>query len=273
MVGTACAHYSGQVHWGAASAALAGALLLQIGANLANDVFDFQKGADTGDRVGPTRVVQAGLLSARQVTVGMVISFALAVLAGIYLTAVAGVWVIVIGLVSIASAVAYTGGPYPLGYHGLGDVFVVAFFGFVAVVGSAWVQLGWVPELAWVAAVPPGALATAVLVVNNIRDRASDARIGKRTLAVVLGRKAAYAEYVLLLVVAYGAPAALWRAWSAHPLVLLPWATLPLAAGVARRVATDEGRQLNDSLVATARLLLIFGVLFCVGIAQGPHNP
>jgi 1,4-dihydroxy-2-naphthoate octaprenyltransferase len=208
MVGTACAHHSGQVHWGAASAALAGALLLQIGANLANDVFDFQKGADAADRVGPTRVVQAGLLSARDVTVGMILSFLLAALAGLYLTAVAGVWVVVIGLFSIAAAIAYTWGPYPLGYHGLGDVFVIAFFGFVAVVGSAWVQLGWIPEVAWGAALPPGALATAVLVVNNIRDRTSDARTGKRTLAVVLGRNAAFAEYVLLLAVAYGGPVA-----------------------------------------------------------------
>src|SRR5262245_52028020 len=147
-VGTAVAHAERSLRVGPALAALAGALLLQIGANFANDVFDFEKGADTSERLGPVRAVQAGLLSARSVRRGMFVVFGLALLVGAYLTSVAGPSIVVIGLASIAAAIAYTGGPYPLGYHGLGEVFVLIFFGFVAVLGTAFVQLGRVPELA-----------------------------------------------------------------------------------------------------------------------------
>src|SRR6185436_13884519 len=170
---------------------------------LANDVFDAEKGADTAERLGPTRTVQAGLLSASAVRTGMLVVFGAALLVGVYLTSVAGLTVVWIGLSSIAAAVAYTGGPWPLGYHGLGDVFVMAFFGFVAVCGTAFVQMGRVPELAWWASVPVGALATAILVVNNVRDRETDARAGKRTLAVRLGRGGALGEYFALLAAAY----------------------------------------------------------------------
>lgn len=273
LVGTACAYQAGSVNWAAAAAAFTGALFIQIGANLANDVFDYKQGVDTIERVGPTRVVQAGLLSIRQVTVGMAIAFALATLAGTYLVSAAGAGVVAIGLLSILSAIAYTAGPYPLGYHGLGDVFVVVFFGFVAVVGTAWVAFGSVPTVSWIAAVPPGALSTAVLVVNNIRDRESDERTGKRTLAVTLGRRGAFFEYLGLIALAYAAPCVIVLIGLGRTFVLLPWATLPLAVAVARRVAVDEGAKLNGSLVATARLLLFFGILFSIGLAQGPAGP
>lgn len=265
-VGTACAAAAGGFRPGAALAALVGALLLQVGANLANDVLDFEKGADTAERLGPLRAVQAGLLTPAEVRRGMLVVFGLALLCGAYLTAVAGWAVVAIGVASILCAIAYTGGPLPLGYHGLGDVFVLLFFGFVAVCGTAFVQLGAVPALAWWAAVPPGALATAILVVNNLRDRHTDARAGKRTLAVRLGKPAMLAEYALLLATAYAVPALLVARGDRGPLALLPLATLPLGARLLARVARTEGKALNPLLAGTAKLLALHGLLFAAGL-------
>jgi 1,4-dihydroxy-2-naphthoate octaprenyltransferase len=266
-VGTACAHASGGVAAGPALAALVGALLLQIGANFANDVFDFEKGADTAERLGPTRAVQAGLITPRAMRVGMAVVFAVALAIGAYLTSVAGPVILAIGIASILSAIAYTGGPYPLGYHGLGDVFVLLFFGFVAVCGTALVQLGRVPELAIWAALPVGSLATAILVVNNLRDVDTDRRAGKRTLAVRLGERGALAEYALLLAVAYLVPLFLFVTGRAGPLVLLPWASVPLAFGLFRAVRRERGKALNPVLGRTAMLVLVHGALFAIGLA------
>ena len=267
LVGTACASARGQVHWGPALAALLGALLLQIGANFANDVFDYEKGADTAERLGPTRAVQAGLLSARSMRRGMVLVFALALAIGIYLTVVSGPVILLIGCASIASAIAYTGGPYPLGYHGLGDVFVFIFFGLVAVCGTAYVASGHVPGIAIASAAPVGALATAILVVNNLRDRQTDVAAGKRTLAVRFGRGFAIAQYRALLAVSYLTPLGLVLSRATGPEVLLPLVSLPLALKIERAVASTEGRALNALLAATAKLLLIFGVLFALGLS------
>jgi 1,4-dihydroxy-2-naphthoate octaprenyltransferase len=269
LVGTACAHASGGLSVGPALGALVGSMLLQIGANFANDVFDYEKGADTEERLGPTRAVQAGLVTPDGMKRGMWIVFGLAFLVGVYLTAVAGWPIVVIGLASIAAAIAYTGGPYPLGYHGLGDVFVMGFFGFVAVGGTAFVQLGTVPPLCAWAAVPVGALATAILVVNNVRDRETDVHAGKRTLPVRFGRTAGLGEYVLLLVAAYAVPGLLALTGALGSFVLLPLLTLPIAARLARRVLTDTGRVLNLSLVGTAKLLFLHSALFAAGIALG----
>ena len=267
IVGCACAHAAGGIAWGPALAALGGALALQIGANFANDVFDAEHGADGADRIGPVRAVSAGLISASAMKRAMIAAFAVAMVFGVYLASVAGWPVIAIGLASIAAAIAYTGGPWPLGYHGLGDVFVFAFFGVVAVCGTAFVQLGHVPALAAWACVPVGALSTAILVVNNVRDRAGDARSGKRTLAVRFGRNAGIAEYALLVALAYAVPVAL---APGHPLRLLPLVTLPLALvrvrGLARAISGPEH---NAILAATAQLLLAHGVLFAVGLAIG----
>jgi 1,4-dihydroxy-2-naphthoate octaprenyltransferase len=268
-VGTAVAVAEGSFRAGPALAALGGALLLQIGANFANDVFDFEKGADTSARLGPVRAVQAGLLRAESVRRGMLLVFSLAILVGIYLTRVAGPSIVVIGIASIVAAIAYTGGPYPLGYHGLGELFVMIFFGFVAVAGTAFVQVGRVPELAYLAAVPVGALASAILVVNNLRDIATDAPAGKRTLAVRFGERAAVAEYALFVASAYVVPIALFFIGVSGPLVLLPLATLPLAVALVRAVARERGRALNPLLGRTARLLFFTGALLAAGIAFG----
>jgi 1,4-dihydroxy-2-naphthoate octaprenyltransferase len=266
MVGTAVAHATGGARWDTALAALLGACAIQIGTNFANDVFDAEKGADTEARLGPVRAVAAGLLSARAMRLAMIAAFAAATLFGSYLVWTSGWPIVVIGALSIASGIAYTGGPYPLGYNGLGDVFVMIFFGFVAVLGTVVVQTGELPPLGWAAAVPVGAIATAILVVNNVRDRATDVHAGKRTLIVRFGRRFGELEYAGLLALAYVVPIALavlrGSAW-----IALPLASAPIAVALVRRLLREEGAPLNATLAGTAKLLLLHGVLFSIGLA------
>ena len=266
IVGTAAAIKDRQFQLGPALAALIGALLIQIGANFANDVFDFKKGADTAERLGPTRVTQAGLLSPRQVFIGMWLVFLLATLVGVYLVAVAGWPIIVIGLCSILAGIAYTGGPFPLGYNGLGDIFVFIFFGLVAVCGTYFVQAGTVGAVAWWAALPVGFLATAILVVNNLRDINTDRAAGKHTIAVRLGENGARAEYALLVILSYLVPLAMWLSGVAGPWVLLAWLSTPLAWPLWQLISREHGRILNKGLAGTARLELVYGILFAVGL-------
>jgi 1,4-dihydroxy-2-naphthoate octaprenyltransferase len=266
MVGAACAAAAGGLRWDVVAAALGCALWVQIGANFANDVFDFEKGADTEERLGPVRAVQAGLLTPAQARRGMVLTLALSGACAAYLVWVAGWPLAVVGVLAVLSAIAYTGGPYPLGYHGLGDLFVLLFFGFVAVGGTVYSCLGRIPELAWWSALPVGCLATAILVVNNLRDRVTDEASGKRTLAVRLGRRGAVAELALLLAASYGTTVVLHLRGLAGPAIHLPWLTAPWAAMLIYQAVHRSGRPLNATLVSTARLLLVFGLLLTAGI-------
>lgn len=253
-----------------ALAALLGAVWIQIGTNFANDVFDFKKGADTEDRVGPVRAAQAGLLTPKQLFIGMFVSFGIATLCGIYLLSLGGWPIAVIGAASVASGIAYTGGPYPLGYNGLGDLFVMIFFGFVAVCGTVYVQMGAIPQLAWWAALPVGSLATSILVVNNIRDADTDLLCGKRTLAVRFGRSAARFEYVVLLATAFAVPVALVARGQVGVLGLLCCLSAPLAIQLIRRVCTStDPKVLNTCLKGSAGLLLVHGSLFAAGLCFG----
>ena len=264
LVGTAVAAAYGGFRPFPALAALLTAMCIQIGTNFANDFHDFQRGADTHERVGPQRVTQSGLVAPRTVRAAALGTFGVALVIGIYLAVVGGWPILITGLASIAAGWAYTGGPWPFGYHGLGDLFVFVFFGLVATAGTTYVQVHAVPQPAWIAAVPVGALATAILVVNNLRDIATDARAGKRTLAVRLGPDATRVEYVVLLVLAFAAPFVLLP--FARPWVLLPLATLPLAAGPLRLVFRGQGAELNAALGATARLQLAYGALLALGL-------
>ncbi len=267
VVGTALAYRDGAFSALPAFAAAVGALLIQIGVNLANDYFDYVKGVDTSDRVGPTRVTQSGLIPPEQVRRGMLITFGLAAAVGLYLVAVGGWPILVIGVASIASAMAYTGGPYPLGSHGLGDLFVFLFFGLAAVAGTYYVQALTLTPVAMVSAVPMGTLATAILVVNNLRDIETDRRAGKRTLAVMIGERATRLEYVFLLAVAYATPPGLWLGRHGPAWILLPWASLPLAVRVTRMITGGtRGPALNVALARTAQLELVFGLLFAAGL-------
>jgi 1,4-dihydroxy-2-naphthoate polyprenyltransferase len=269
LVGIALAVSAGQSKAGPAVAALLGALFLQIGANFANDVFDFQHGTDTQARVGPTRVTQAGLLTPGQVKLGMVAFFGLATLTGIYLTLAAGWPVVVMGLLSIMVAILYTAGPYPLGYNGLGELFVFIFFGLVAVCGTYYVQAGALSALVISAAIPMGLLASGILTVNNVRDYATDRVTGKKTLAVKLGLSAGRFEYVAFIVLVYAAPVLIWLSGLASPWVLLTWLSIPLAVRLVNSIYHDTGPTLNASLARTGQLELIYALIFSLGLILG----
>jgi 1,4-dihydroxy-2-naphthoate polyprenyltransferase len=246
--------------------ALLGALFIQVGTNLSNDYSDARRGADTEDRLGPVRVTAGGLVPPRQVLVATYVSFGLAVLCGVYLIALAGWELLLIGAASILAGVLYTGGPRPYGYEGLGEVFVFLFFGVVAVTGSYYVQAESLEWQAFALAVPVGLLATAILVVNNVRDLETDRRAGKRTLAVRLGRRRTRVMYAVMLAAAYAALVVVALAGS------LEWALLgllsaPLAVRLARTVSTHaDGPTLNGALAGTGALQLIFCVLTSIGL-------
>jgi 1,4-dihydroxy-2-naphthoate octaprenyltransferase len=246
--------------------ALLGAILLQLGSNFANDAYDFEQGADADDRIGPARAAQLGLLSPAQLRKGMWTVFAAATLVGCYLVAVAGWPIVAIGVASIIAAVTYTGGPWPFGYHGLGDPMVFLFFGVVAVVGTTYVQTLEVSTLALLASIPVGALATATLVVNNVRDRETDIRAGKRTLAVRLGARGGRLEYATLVALAYCMLPVFWIACERSVWIWLPLLTLPQACRLVDRVFQNtDGPTLNQALSATAQLGMIYSLLLAIG--------
>ncbi|MFM8368545.1 MAG: 1,4-dihydroxy-2-naphthoate polyprenyltransferase [Chloroflexota bacterium] len=265
-MGCALAWYDGSFQLLPALACVLIALLLQIGSNVANDVFDFERGADTAERLGPVRVTQAGFLTPTQVKRGMVVIFGLAAMLGLYLAALRGWTVIWLGAAAILSAVAYTGGPYPLGYHGLGDVFVFLFFGLAAVAGTYFVQVGWVSVIAWWMSVPIGLIVTAILVVNNLRDMDSDRKAGKHTLAVRLGERGAKIEYVLCMAIAYLIVPALVLMNLIPVGGMLAWLSLPVAVRTLRTVFTQKGRPLNAALAGTGQTAFLFSLFFWVGL-------
>lgn len=267
LVGAALAHKSGVFAPAPVLAALAGALLLQIGANFANDYFDFLKGADTEARIGPMRVTQAGLVAPEAVRLAAGLAFAAAALVGAYLIAIGGWPIAALGVVSILAAIAYTGGPFPLGYRGLGEVTVIAFFGFAAVMGTYWVQAHAVTGLSAWLSVPPGCWAAAILAVNNLRDAPTDALCGKRTLAVRFGRPFARGLYASLMVGGLLVPAGLALTGQLGWGALAPIAAAPLAVGPFRAVfAEPDGPALNQALAATARFMLVASALLAVGL-------
>lgn len=262
VMGSALAWMDGSFQLLPAVVALGVALLLQIGSNVANDVYDFERGTDTSERQGPLRVTQAGLLTPAQIKRGMWVIFGLAAVLGLYLAFLRG-WIVVwIGLAAILAAITYTGGPFPFGYYGLGDLFVFVFFGPAAVVGTYFVQTGSVSAAAWWMSLPIGLLVTAILVVNNLRDLENDRKAGKRTLAVRLGERGARLEYLFCMAVAY--LVVLLTAWSGLVpwLALLTWLSLPLAVKTARMVFTQVGRPLNAALAGTGQVALLFSLLF-----------
>lgn len=267
-VGSAVAWKVGRFSLLPALGALLGALLIQIGTNLFNDAYDFKRGADTGDRLGPPRATQQGWLTPDAVMRGAVVCFALAFLVGLYLVSVAGWPLLVVGLVSLLAGYAYTGGRFPLAYHGLGDLFVLVFFGLVAVGGTSFVLTQTVTPLALLAGVPVGALGVALLAVNNVRDVKTDTAANKRTLVVRLGVGFGRAEYVAMVLLAAAMPVLIWALGLASPWVMTSIAALVLAVPPLRLVMTQAGPVLNQALAGTARLQLIYGVLFAVGLAQ-----
>ena len=266
LVGSAVATESGYFLLSPFLAALIAALLIQIGTNLANDYFDFRKGADNADRMGPVRVSQSGLIAPGTVRRAAMFAFALSAAVGVYLVVVGGWPILAIGVLSILAGVLYTGGPWPLGYNGLGDLLTFTFFGLIAVVGTFYLHTGHVTLGAMVVAIPVGLLVTAILVVNNLRDIDSDRTAGKHTLAVIIGREATRTQYLLFVAAAYLLVGARWVFGEASVWFWLPWLTLPLAVSLSRSIIRQDGRSLNPVLRGTAMLHLIFGVLFAASI-------
>lgn len=270
LVGTAMAAYRGVMAVWPAVAALAGALLIQVATNLANDYFDFRQGSDSADRLGPTRVVQAGFLAPETVLRGTVVVMVLAGLVGLYLVWVGGWPILIVGLLSLFCAIAYTGGPFPLAYHGLGDPFVFVFFGLVAVAGTYWVQALALPTDLFLAGAGVGALTTAILVVNNLRDIGTDGISGKRTLAVRLGETGTQIEFVVLVILAAGAPplgvvAYGWPAWTLLALVGLG----PAVLAIDTVLTHVDPRELNPALREVARGVTWYGGLLATGFVLG----
>jgi 1,4-dihydroxy-2-naphthoate octaprenyltransferase len=267
LVGTALARTEGTFHWVRLACALVGSVFIQIGTNLANDYSDARRGADTEDRLGPVRVTAGGLMPPRRVLVGTWVAFGIAVAAGAYLVAVAGWELLLVGAASIAAGVLYTGGPRPYGYEGLGEVFVFLFFGVVAVVGSYYVQVERLEWEAFALSVPVGLLASAILVVNNVRDVDTDRRAGKMTLAVRLGRLRARRLYAAMVLLAFAAPVVVWAAGGLSAWILLALLALPLAPPLIRTVgARTDGASLNGALAGTGRLLAVYSLLLSAGV-------
>jgi 1,4-dihydroxy-2-naphthoate octaprenyltransferase len=283
LVGVALAVADGVFAPVPAAAALVGALLIQVGTNFANDYYDAVKGTDDPDREGFTRVTAGGLIEPSQVKRAMAVTYGLAVVVGLYLVFVGGVPILVVGLSSILAGLLYTGGPYPYGYYGLGDLFVFVYFGVVAVMGTYYVQAvaaasvgplpvtlpsGTVTTAGLLAGCAAGALATNILVVNNIRDRESDSEAGKRTLAVLIGYRWSRVEYLALLAIAYAVVPVFPLGLGYSPAVLLALLSAPLAVQVSRVVlARTDGEALNPALERTGQLLALYAVLFAIGLA------
>lgn len=270
LVGSAIAYADEVFVWSAFALALLGALAIQVAANFANDVSDAHRGADTDDRAGPKRMVAGGVIAARQMWIATWAAIAVAAACGIGLALQTGPLVLVIGLASIVAMLGYVGGPFPYGYRGLGEVFVFIFFGLVATAGSRYVHDGSVTTLTWVLAVPVGLFATAILVVNNLRDLATDSRVGKRTLVVMIGADRSRRLFVFLIVVPFLVVAAAVVAKLASVWLLLTWLAAPMGWRLAATVVTAEDPvRLGPALGRAARLHLLFGVLLALGTILG----
>lgn len=270
LIGTAMAYSDGGFHALSALAALFIALFIQIGANFANDYFDFIHGADTHDRLGPMRLTQAGHIEPQTMKRAYLLMFGLAFVLGLYLIWRGGWPVLLIGIASILFGILYTGGPLPLGYIGLGDLFAFLFFGPVAVAGTYYVQTLHINWTVIIAGFGPGFISTAILVVNNFRDRETDKRTGKRTLATLFSPNFSRIEYVLMIALAALLPVGLWLNSGQHPyaiisaLILIP--AYPLFKILFKN---DSGPIFNEVLAGTGKLMLLYGLLFSIGWVIG----
>ena len=265
-VGTAVAMAADRLLLFPALGCFLGAMLLQIGVNLANDYFDFKNNIDSEERQGPVRVTQSGLIPPEEVKRGMIVCLVLAAVVFLYLGVVGGIPIILVGIASVLAALAYSGGPYPIASNGLGELFVFIFFGLVAVGGTYYIQAKDLTLVALMAAVPPGLLITAIMVVNNLRDIDTDKKAGKNTLAVILGRYRTIIEYKVLILASYLVPLLMLVMDMADAFILLPLTTLPMARSLIIKVECDLGSNLNELLASTARLSLMYSLMFSFGL-------
>ena len=246
--------------------ALICSLLIQIGTNFVNDLYDFMKGADNEKRKGPIRVLASGLITKKEMEIGSFIIFFTAFLLGLILVMKAGMLILLIGILSILAGIAYTAGPFPLAYNGLGDIFVFMFFGIIGTMGTYYIQVEKLSMVSFLTSIPVGALITNILVVNNYRDIEEDEAAGKKTLAVIFGKNFARYQYIFLLIVSFLVPAFLFVFYKFNFWILLPLLTLPIAFKLISMLFRLEGLQLNKTLELTAKFSAIFGLLFAAGL-------
>ncbi len=264
-VGASIAASEGAIDYFSTAIALLCALLIQIGTNFVNDLHDHLKGADTKKRVGPVRVLNAELVSVKQMRIAIFIVFSLAFLFGLILVYKGGIPVLIIGVLSLLAGYAYTAGPFPLAYKGLGDIFVFLFFGFVATVGTYYVNTLDLSLIPFIASIPVGALITNILVVNNYRDIDQDKFAGKITLAVKIGKKNTRYEYTFLIVTSFIAPLLIYFIGKQGLWILLPYLSLPLGLRLIRMLYIYTGSQLNSTLELTAKFSALYGLLLALG--------
>lgn len=265
IMGGAMGLQSASFNWLPFLAALTGSVAIQIGTNFANDLFDFLNKADTADRIGPTRVTQAGLVSVNEMKIATMLVFGISVLVGTYLVFHGGIFILLIGILSILFGIFYTAGPYPLGYTGWADLFVLVFFGPVAAAGTFYVSTLEITAAAILAGIPAGMISTAILAVNNLRDYDTDRKAGKKTLAVRFGRTFVRMEYLIMVIGAMLFPFLLWQLEPDRPWVLISAATTLLAIPSIVRVMKMTGPGLNEVLAQTGKILALFGLLFSLG--------
>jgi 1,4-dihydroxy-2-naphthoate polyprenyltransferase len=266
IVGSALALYYNVFVWYYSTVALACSVLIQVGTNYVNDLYDYLKGADTHERKGPQRVLATGLITIKQMKIGSFLVFLIAFLMGLYLVYVGGITILIIGILSIIAGIAYTAGPYPLAYNGLGDIFVFLFFGIVGTNGTFYIHSHEFTVLSALTSIPVGALVTNILVINNFRDINEDQSAGKITLAVILGKDLTRYQFIFLLFVSFIMPLILFLFYNFSEWIFLPYLTIPIAFNLVKMIYNYEGNQLNKTLELTARLSALFGILFSVGL-------
>ena len=267
LLGTAVAISDNKFQPLAAFIALICSVLIQVGTNFVNDLYDYLKGSDKKDRVGPARVLASGLISVKEMKLGIFLCFGFTFFLGLYLVYLGGMIILLIGILSIFFGYAYTAGPYPLSYNGLGDVFVFVFFGFVGTIGTYYVQALDVSWVAVLVSIPAGALITNILVVNNYRDIEEDRVNNKKTLAVLFGKRYSRFQYYSSLIISYAVPIIIYFNYKQSILILLPLITLPLALRLVKMMLTYKGNQLNETLALTAKFSALFAILLSIGIA------
>lgn len=266
MVGSSLAIYSGFFFLPYTIVALLCSILIQIGTNYTNDLYDYLKGSDTKERKGPIRVLSAGLISVQEMKRGIFIVFLITFLLGLYLVYSAGWVILIIGLISIVAGLAYTAGPFPLAYNGLGDVFVFLFFGIVGTMGTFYLHHHEFTLLSFIISLPVGALITNILIVNNYRDIDEDRAAGKKTLAVILGNTFSRIEFNLLILLSFIVPVLLFSYYNFSYWIFLPYLSLPVPVLLIKMLNKYNGTELNETLELTAKFSALYGLLFSIGI-------
>lgn len=266
LVGSSLAYNQGKFYPLYSLIALICALLIQIGTNFTNDLYDHLKGADTKKRKGPLRVLSAGLISTKEMKLAIVLVFCLTFLMGLYLVYVTDWNIFIIGVLSIIAGLAYTAGPYPLAYHGLGDLFVFLFFGIIGTMGTYYLHHQEFTFMSFLVSLPVGALITNILIVNNYRDVEEDKQASKNTLAVILGKKFSKYEFIFFLILAFFIPFVLYLKFNFNATIFLPYVTLPFAVILIKMIFNFQGQQLNKTLEVSAKYSALYGILFSAGM-------